>query len=131
MWFDCVAPQVGHEICSSDGTVAGTRIEADLHQGLTGSNVLAFASHDDALFFLASGETEGVETGSILWQALNGEISPAYDPWPGLNNHSASGTYGGLVLTEHHLMFASHDGVRGHEIHAWSHGQVTEDWLIW
>ena len=34
-------------------------------------------------------------------------------------------------MTEHHLIFASHDGVRGHEIHAWSHGQVTDDWLIW
>lgn len=131
VWFDCVAPQVGHEICSSNGTVAGTRIEADLRQGMTGSDVLTFASYDETLFFLASGEIDSVETGSILWQASDGEISPAYDPWPGLNNHSASGTYGGLVLTEHHLLFASHDGVRGHEIHAWSHGRVTEDWLIW
>ena len=131
VWFDCVAPQVGHEICSTDGTASGTRIEADLHQGLTGSNIVTFACHDDVLFFLASGERDGVETGSILWQVSGDEISPAYDPWPGLNNHSASGTYGGLVLTEHHLIFASHDGVRGHEIHAWSHGQVTDDWLIW
>jgi hypothetical protein len=34
------------------------------------------------LFFLASGERDGVETGSILWQVSGDEISPAYDPWP-------------------------------------------------
>ena len=44
--------------------------------------------------------------------------SLAYDPWPGVNNNSASGTYGELLLTEHHLFFISHDGIRGHEIHA-------------
>jgi len=74
---------------------------------------------------------DGVETGSTLWQSSDGEISLAYDPWTGQNNNSASGTYGGLRMTEHHLIFAAHDGVRGHEIHVWSHGQVTDDWLIW
>lgn len=131
LWFDCVAPQVAHEICSSDGTVSGTRVETDLRPGLASSNILSFASHGDTLFFLASGKIDGVETGSTLWQSTSGEISLAYDPWPGLNNNSASGTYGGLLLTEHHLLFAAHDGVRGHEIHAWSHGQVTDHWLIW
>ena len=131
LWFDCVAPQVAHEICSSDGTVSGTRVETDLRPGLASSNILSFASDGDTLFFLASGKIDGVETGSTLWQSSDGEISLAYDPWTGQNNNSASGTYGGLRMTEHHLIFAAHDGVRGHEIHVWSHGQVTDDWLIW
>jgi len=132
VWFDCVAPSVAHEICSSDGTVNGTRIETDLRAGMASSNILAFASYGEHLFFLASGQIDGVETGSSLWHLQNdGLPTLAYDPWPGLNNNSASGTYGELILTEHHLIFVSHDGIRGHEVHAWSHGERTGDWLIW
>ena len=132
VWFDCVAPSVAHEICSSDGTVNGTRVETDLRAGMASSNILGFASYGEHLFFLASGQRDGIESGSSLWHIQNdGLPSLAYDPWPGVNNNSASGTYGELMLTEHHLIFISHDGVRGHEIHAWSHGERTGDWLIW
>ena len=132
IWFDCVAPNVAHEICSSDGTVSGTRVETDLRAGMASSNILEFASHGEHLFFLGSGQIDGIETGSTLWHVQkNGTPTLAYDPWPGVNNNSASGTYGELLLTEHHLFFISHDGIRGHEIHAWSHGERTGDWLIW
>ncbi len=87
---------------------------------------------EEQLFFLASGQIDGIETGSSLWHLpTNGTPTLAYDPWPGMNNNSASGTYGELLLTEHHLFFISHDGIRGHEIHAWSHGERTGEWLIW
>ena len=132
VWFDCVAPNVAHEICSSDGTVSGTHVETDLRAGMASSNILAFTSYQEHLFVLASGQVDGVESGSSLWLLQDGKLpSLAYDPWPGVNNNSASGTYGGLLLTEHHLIFVSHDGVRGHEIHAWSHGERTGEWLIW
>ena len=132
VWFDCVAPGVAHEICSSDGTVNGTRVETDLRAGVASSNILSFASYGEHLFFLASGQIDGIETGSSLWHSQNGgEPTLAYDPWSGANNNSASGTYGELLLTEHHLIFVSHDGIRGHEVHAWSHGERTGDWLIW
>jgi len=132
VWFDCVAPSVAHEICSTDGTMNGTRVETDLRAGMASSNILGFASHGEHLFFLASGQIDGIESGSSLWHLQNGEQPTlVYDPWPGLNNNSASGTYGDLILTEHHLIFVSHDGIRGHEIHAWSHGERTGDWLIW
>jgi len=132
VWFDCVAPGVAHEICSTDGTVNGTRVETDLRAGVASSNILGFESFGEHLFFLASGQIDGIETGSSLWHLQNdGQPTLAYDPWPGANNNSASGTYGELILTEHHLIFVSHDGSRGHEIHAWSHGERTGEWLIW
>tara|TARA_B110000305_G_scaffold160797_1_gene177919 strand:- start:4793 stop:6121 length:1329 start_codon:yes stop_codon:yes gene_type:complete len=132
IWFDCVAPNVAHEICSTDGTVGGTQVETDLRAGMASSNILGFVSQGEHLFFLASGQIDGVESGSSLWHLHNNETPTlAYDPWPGVNNNSASGTYGELLLTEHHVMFISHDGIRGHEIHAWSHGERTGDWLIW
>ena len=132
VWFDCVAPGVAHEICSSDGTVNGTRVETDLRAGMASSNILGFQTDGEHLFFLASGQIDGVETGSSLWYlGLEGQPNLAYDPWPGMNNNSASGTYGELILSEHHLIFISHDGERGHEIHVWSHGERTGDWLIW
>ena len=132
VWFDCVAPNVAHEICSTDGTVSGTVVETDLRAGMASSNILGFASFQEHLFVLASGQNDGVESGSSLWHLQEGALpNLAYDPWPGLNNNSASGTYGDLILTEHHLIFVSHDGLRGHEIHAWSHGEQTGEWLIW
>lgn len=131
LWFDCVAPQVAHELCSTDGTMEGTRVETDLRPGIASSEIVAFASHGDTLFFIASGTIDGFETGSSLWYASSGDVGLAYDPWPGVNNNSGSGTYGELVCSEHHILFASHDGSRGHEIHAWSHGALTEEWLIW
>ena len=132
IWFDCVAPGVAHEICSSDGTVAGTQVETDLRAGMASSNILSFETYGEHLFFLASGQIDGVESGSSLWHIQNEEpASLVYDPWPGANNNSASGTYGELMLTEHHLIFVSHDGTRGHELHAWSHGEHTGDWVIW
>jgi hypothetical protein len=107
-------------------------VETDLRAGIASSNILGFASHGEHLFFLASGQIDGIETGSSLWHLQNGEQpSLAYDPWSGANNDSESGSYGELILTEHHLIFISHDGIRGHEIHAWSHGERTGDWLIW
>ena len=131
VWFDCVVPGVAHEICSSDGTEFGTAVETDLRPGIASSNILTFASYQEHLFFIGSGQINGTETGSCLWYIENGDAELAYDPWVGSGNNSASGTYGQLVLTEHHLLFASHDGSRGHEVHAWSHGQTTGDWLIW
>ena len=132
LWFDCVAPNVAHEVCSTDGTVSGTQVETDLRAGMASSNILGFASHGEHLFFLASGQIDGIESGSSLWHIQQNETPTlAYDPWPGMNNNSASGTYGELLLTEHHLVFISHDGIRGHEIHVWSHGERTDDWLIW
>ena len=132
LWFDCVAPNVAHEVCSTDGTVSGTQVETDLRAGMASSNILGFASHGEHLFFLASGQIDGIESGSSLWHMQQNETPTlAYDPWPGMNNNSASGTYGELLLTEHHLVFIAHDGIRGHEIHVWSHGERTDDWLIW
>ena len=132
LWFDCVAPNVAHEVCSTDGTVSGTQVETDLRAGMASSNILGFASHGEHLFFLASGQIDGIESGSSLWHIQQNETPTlAYDPWPGMNNNSASGTYGELLLTEHHLVFIAHDGIRGHEIHVWSHGERTDDWLIW
>lgn len=131
VWFDCVAPGVAHEICSSDGTESGTAVVTDLRPGMASSNILAFAVLEQHLFFIGSGKIDGTETGSCLWHFDDVELSLVYDPWIGSGNNSATGTYGGLTITEHHLLFASHDGSRGHEVHAWSHGQTTGEWLIW
>ena len=60
-------PTLAHEICSTDGTVSGTRVETDLRAGMASSNILGFASHGEHLFFLASGQIDGIETGSSLW----------------------------------------------------------------
>ncbi len=131
LWFDCVAPGVAHEVCTSDGTVEQTKVVTDLRAGIASSNILHFAAHSETLFVMASGQIDGQETGSCLWYFSGTGAQLAYDPWEGSGNNSASGTYGSLVMSEHHALFMSHDGQRGHEVHAWSHGTISGEWLVW
>ena len=132
LWFDCVAPNIAQEICSSDGTVAGTQTETDMRAGAASALVRGFASTGDHLFVVASGQENGIETGSCLWK-LSTNVPPElmYDPWAGLNNNSYSATYGSIHATEHHVLFAANDGDTGHEWHAYSHAQLSGTWLIW
>jgi hypothetical protein len=132
LWFDCVAPNIAQEICSSDGTVAGTQTETDMRAGSARALVRGFASTGDHLFVVASGQENGIETGSCLWKlTTNSPPELMYDPWAGLNNNSYSATYGDIHATEHHVLFAANDGNTGHEWHAYSHAQLSGTWLIW
>jgi hypothetical protein len=81
---------------------------------------------------IASGQIDGVETGSCLW-VLDEASAPqmVHDPWSGLNNNSNAGTYGGLVVSEHQVFFIANDGTTGHEWQAFSHGSLNGEWLIW
>jgi len=132
LWFDCVAPNIAQEICSSDGTVAGTQTETDMRAGSASALVRGFASTGDHLFVVASGQENGIETGSCLWKlTTNTPPELMYDPWAGLNNNSYSATYGDIHATEHHVLFAANDGNTGHEWHAYSHAKLSGTWLIW
>ena len=132
LWFDCVAPGIAHEVCSTDGTSTGTITETDLRAGSASALIRGFVATDEVLFVIASGQVNGSETGSCLW-ALSSTEAPSllYDPWPGFNNNSNAGTYGSLLISEHHVFFIANDGATGHEWHAFSHGMLTNEWLIW
>ena len=54
----------------------------------------------------------------------------AYDPWPGLGNSSQALNYGALVLSPTQAWFIAHDGAHGHEWHRWSHGELSDDWIV-
>jgi ELWxxDGT repeat protein len=131
LWFDCVAPGIAQEVCSSDGTPSGTQAETDLRAGSASALIRGFAVTEGDLFVLASGQINGNETGSCLW-TLGSNQAPVllYDPWTG-NNNSYAGNYGGLHASEHHVFFAANDGTTGHEWHAFSHGQLSDTWLVW
>ena len=97
VWFDCVAPNIAQEICSTDGTPAGTQTETDLRAGSASALVRGFASTGQHLFVVASGQIEGDETGSCLWELTAGSGAELqYDPWPGFNNNSYAATYGSI-----------------------------------
>lgn len=132
LWFDCVAPSVAHEVCSTDGTASGTQVETDLRAGSASALVRSFATTGDVLFMIASGQINGNETGSCLW-VLHEHHDPemVHDPWPGANNNSNAGTYGGLFVSEHHVFFVANDGSTGHEWQAFSHGTLSDSWFIW
>jgi len=132
VWFDCVAPNIAQEICSTDGTPAGTQTETDLRAGSASALVRGFASTGQHLFVVASGQVNGDETGSCLWKLTAGSGAELqYDPWPGFNNNSYAATYGSIHATEHHIFLTANNGVTGQEWHAYSHEQLSGTWLIW
>ena len=132
VWFDCVAPNIAQEICSTDGTPGGTQTETDLRAGSASALVRGFASTGQHLFVVASGQVDGDETGSCLWKLTAGSGAELqYDPWPGFNNNSYAATYGSIHATEHHIFLTANNGVTGQEWHAYSHEQLSGTWLIW
>lgn len=53
-----------------------------------------------------------------------------YNPWPGSANDSQALTYGGLILSDTQAFLIAHDGITGHEWHRWSHGELSDDWIV-
>ena len=79
---------------------------------------------------LSSGEDESVVHGVSLWSTDSSGMTVQYNPWPGASNSSLGGTYGSILLTTTQAFFIAHDGMAGHEWHRFSHGELSDDWLV-
>ena len=123
LWFSCVIVANGSEPCSTDGTQNGT-VMHELASGWTGSLPRAAAPFLDGIAVLAD-----VGTGFALHHLdLNG-THPLHDPNP--SGDADAGRYGRLLVDDDRIVFVAHDGSSGHEVHGWSHGGMTQSWLIW
>ena len=123
LWFSCVIVANGSEPCSTDGTQNGTSMH-ELASGWTGSLPRAAVPFLDGIAVLAD-----VGTGFALHHVdLNG-TQPLHDPNP--SGDADAGRYGRLLVDDDRVVFVAHDGSSGHEVHGWSHGGMTESWLIW
>jgi hypothetical protein len=36
-----------------------------------------------------------------------------------------------MIITETQVIFVARDGQNGNELYAWTHLQLTDEWLIW
>ena len=52
------------------------------------------------------------------------------DPWTGSGNSSEALTYGQLLISPTQAWFIAHDGGHGHEWHRFSHGELSDDWIV-
>ena len=128
IFFDCVTAAYGSELCSSDGTIDGTVVITDLSSGVGDSDVRHISAIGDDIVFIASAD----DIGFALWSLdSSGTIQLQYDPYQGIGNDSDSGQYGNMIVTETQVIFVARDGQSGNELYAWTHLELTDEWLIW
>ena len=128
--FDCITPTRGTEVCITDATPLGSGVLHDLTPGVLSSDLRAVAAIGDGFVVMSDGYIEGSPVGVSLWAVESTSIRPVYNPWPGSSNSSEAVTYGGLQVTPTQLFFIANDGTTGHEWHRWSHGELSDDWIV-
>lgn len=128
IFFDCVTSTFGSELCSSDGTIDGTIVATDLSAGVVDSDVRHISILGEDIIFIASGD----DVGFALWSLdSTGEITMQYDAYQGVGNDSESGQFGNLIISDTQVLFVAQDGSNGNELYAWTHLELTAEWLIW
>ena len=130
MMFDCFTAAHGTELCSTDGTANGTSLIQDMTPGVSSSTLVDAVPLNGEWLILSSGEDESVVHGVSLWSTDSSGMTVQYNPWPGASNSSLGGTYGSILLTTTQAFFIAHDGMAGHEWHRFSHGELSDDWLV-
>ena len=130
MMFDCFMGAQGTELCVTDGTVNGTSLINDMTPGVSSSVLVDVVPLNGEWLVLSSGQDELTTHGVSLWSTDGNEMVMQYNPWPGVSNSSLGGTYGPLFLTDTQAFFIAHDGVSGHEWHRFSHGEISDDWVV-
>jgi len=128
--FDCVTSTYGVELCVSDATPAGSRVLHDLTPGVLSSDVRGMVAIGEGWAVFSDGTHEGASLGRTLWVVEGDAVRPVYNPWPGAGNSSQALTYGDVVVSPTQLFFIAHDGIHGHEWHRWSHGELSDDWIV-
>ena len=123
VWFSCVTMGTGAEVCSTDGSVLGTRVH-ELRPGWQGSAPTHLAPLGQGIAVLANNGS-----GAALHHLTDEGWVSLLDPWT--EGDAEAGRYGNLLVGEEQVVFVAHDGSTGHELHAWAHGALTGTWTVW
>ena len=94
------------------------------------SDVRGIASVGDGWLVVSDGMVNGSAQGVSLWVVEGEAIRPAYNAWTGSGNSSEALTYGQLIIGPTQAWMIAHDSVHGHEWHRWSHGELSDDWIV-
>ena len=60
LWFDCISPGNGVELCKSDGTISGTSVATDMVVGNLSSSPRAAITSGEYVFFIAKGDINDI-----------------------------------------------------------------------
>lgn len=131
LWFSCMNPATGVEVCFSDGTPSGSGVAFDLMTGISGSDPRDFVVMGDHVLIAAKGRIDGDNIGYAIWtvDSFGGVIELGIDAYPGIGD-SQAGFYGDILVTDDLVYFIAEDGSNGHELWAWANGEVTKRWLV-
>jgi len=128
--FDCTTPDSGTEVCITDATTMGTHVVLDGTPGMLSSSVEGLHAVGEGWVALADGSMDGEALGTALWASSGSTMRVVYNPWEGSGNDSQAGSYGRTLVTDTQVLFIAHDGLTGHEWHRWSHGELSDDWIV-
>ena len=128
--FDCLTASTGMETCITDGTPQGSHVLHDLTPGLMSSDLRGIAAVGEGWLVVSDGLVDGVSQGVALWAVEGTAMRLVSDPWTGSGNSSEALTYGQLLISPTQAWFIAHDGGNGHEWHRFSHGELSDDWIV-
>lgn len=114
----------------TDATPLGTKVLKDLTPGVLSSDLRGMVAIEDGFAFVSDGTVDGTPVGVSLWVVDGEAVRLALNPWTGSSNSSEAMTYGALVLGPSQLYFIANDGSSGHEWYRWSHGELSDDWIV-
>ena len=103
---------------------------SDMTPGMMSSDLRAFAAVGEGWLVVSDGLIDGTSIGVSLWAVEGESMRLVYNPWTGGSNSSEALNYGQMVLSPTQAWFIAHDGVHGHEWHRWSHGELSDDWIV-
>ena len=128
--FDCLTASTGMETCITDGTPQGSHVLHDLTPGLMSSDLRGIAAVGEGWLVVSDGLVDGLSQGVALWAVEGTAMRLVSDPWTGSGNSSEALTYGQLLISPTQAWFIAHDGGHGHEWHRFSHGELSDDWIV-
>ena len=94
------------------------------------TDIRGMAAIGEGWVVVADGVVNGTNAGVLLWLTTAQGMRPVYDPWSGVSNSSEAMTYGRLIVSDTQVWVICHDGQHGHEWHRWSHGELSDDWIV-
>jgi len=128
--FDCITATRGTELCVTDATPLGTRVLHEFVPGALPADLRGIRTIGDGWLVVADGEVDGAPVGTSLWTVQGDTVRMVYNPRPGPSTSSEALTYGELIVAPEVAFVLANDGTSGHEWHRWSHGELSDDWIV-
>ena len=121
LWLSCSLANYGNEICIADEN--GVHMVEDLVAGIGSSNPKLITQHDGMVFAILVNSSGG----ESLYHVSEEGLSQVYVP---NQDNLEVGDRGELWFGPNLVYLTADTLTHGTELFGWSHGQVSDDWII-